>query len=278
MNKKSLKRSLADAYKAWMFQLSSQNNPFYIGFYRNFYQPKKGSIAAFLHYFSSNHPDTFVVQVGANDGFNHDPIHKFIKMHGWSGILIEPQRFVFQEYLQKLHAQSPKIKTLNAAMGPKPGEQSVYKLGFTQERWASGLTSFIREAIEDKVHDGTIDRIAQKHGITTPSNKADYIVEERIEVISPNCLKEKHGLQKLDVLMIDVEGYDFEIIKMMFESMLIPEVLVFEHAHLDAQTQEACYAYLKSFDFDFIKQKSNTLAVHKNSEFHRFFTQMSFYK
>jgi VIT1/CCC1 family predicted Fe2+/Mn2+ transporter len=51
------------------FNLSASNNPLFIGFYRNFYNPKKGSLSDFLSQYSKSKPGNFtVVQIGANDG------------------------------------------------------------------------------------------------------------------------------------------------------------------------------------------------------------------
>ena len=68
------------------FNMSASNNPLFIGFYRNFYNPKKGSLSDFLSQYSKSKPGNFtVVQIGANDGITHDPIHKFIKRDDWKG-------------------------------------------------------------------------------------------------------------------------------------------------------------------------------------------------
>ncbi len=52
-------------------------------------------------------PDAFVVQVGANDGAQGDPIHALFERHpGWSGLLIEPVPFVFERLRANYHNDS----------------------------------------------------------------------------------------------------------------------------------------------------------------------------
>ena len=43
------------------FNLSASNNPLFIGFYRNFYNPKKGSMSDFLSQYSKSKPGNFTV-------------------------------------------------------------------------------------------------------------------------------------------------------------------------------------------------------------------------
>lgn len=252
---------LIRAYKKLIFNLSASHNPLLMGYYKFFYKPKAGTIEDFLDQFSRAQKSIFALQIGANDGLNNDPIHKFIRRDQWSGILIEPQKYVYEKFLKKLHANSPHIITLNAALDRKEGRLPIYKISFSQERWASGLTSFVKGVLEKKVRDGSIDRLAQKHGLTPPARVEDYIEEEYIKVISPQTLKEKYQLKNMEVLMVDTEGYDFEILKMIFEAQLYPMTLIFEHTHLSKNDLASCDAFLDAHDYSFIRKKANTLAV-----------------
>ena len=44
--------------------------------------------------------DFFFIQVGANDGRNGDPIFSLVTELGWKGILLEPQKLVFENLLR----------------------------------------------------------------------------------------------------------------------------------------------------------------------------------
>ena len=42
-------------------------------------------------------PNFFFVQVGANDGVNHDPIFHHVRKYNWKGLLIEPIPDIFEK-------------------------------------------------------------------------------------------------------------------------------------------------------------------------------------
>ena len=253
--------------------MSRNNNPVFTGFYKFLYKPEKGSVSDFLNKYSLK-KRIYVLQIGANDGFNHDPVHKFIKRDKWRGILIEPQKYVFDKYLSKLYENTNDIITLNAALGEKDGVQPVYKISFTNDRWASGSTTFYKENLQGKVDNGTITRLAVKNGIIPPDSPDDFIVEEFVDIVSPKTLKEKYNIKELDVLMIDTEGYDFEIIKMITNVGLLPEVILFEHSHLSEEDAGICQLFLKEKGYAFRMISANTLAVKRDSDAFGIFTKL----
>ena len=51
--------------------------------------------------------------------------------------------------------------------------------------------------------------------------------------------------ENVDLLNIDVEGYDFEIIKTIDWTKCIPEVLIFEYRHLNLQDFKSAISLLK---------------------------------
>src|SRR6185295_17937402 len=70
------KHRINDAYRKFRFRISANNNPFFILCYKWFYHPKKGTLSYFLDRYSrSKKGDFTVIQIGANDGINNDPIY-----------------------------------------------------------------------------------------------------------------------------------------------------------------------------------------------------------
>ena len=225
----SLKRNLQQRWKMIRFNLSASNNPLFIGFYRNFYNPKKGSLSDFLSQYSKSKPGNFtVVQIGANDGITHDPIHKFIKRDDWKGVLLEPQPDVFNEFLTKIYAKNKGIHPLCAAIGEKDGTQPIYKIGFSSMRWATGLASFSKEKIEMAFEDGIVASNCKRFGIEIPSDKSQWISHEDVQVIAPATLIQTYGLQHIDLLQIDAEGYDLEVIRIFDIPKTRPQAIIFE--------------------------------------------------
>jgi FkbM family methyltransferase len=250
-------------YKSLVFKLSASNSFIFLAFYRYFYRPVPGSIDEFTSRFSEQREKITVVQIGANDGINNDPIHKFIKRDNWQGVLLEPQKYVFENFLRPLYRKTKGITVLNAALDIKDGSKPIYKIAVSNSRWATGLTSFSRAVLEEKVESGDIERQAKKEGTPLPENKNDFIAEEQVECICTDTLVKKYCPGKIDWLQIDTEGFDFEIIKMFDIDRTRPEVIVYENIHFTDALKKECSNYLKDHGYLCKDFGPNSMAMRK---------------
>lgn len=259
-----LKAFFKSRYKNLIFSLSQHNSLLFLFFYRHVYKPKKKSLAEFADAYSRAKCEVTVVQIGANDGFNHDPIHKFIKRDGWKGVLVEPQTDVFNKYLEPLHENSPGINTVNAAIDRKCGIKTLYTIAFTDKRWATGLSSFKKEVLLEAFESGYIKACAEREGIELPESMEEAIGEVEVPVISPRKLLEEYNLKNIDWLQVDTEGFDYEILKMFQLEKLQPEVVVFENSHLSQKDRKSANQYLEKCGYGYYDYGSNTLAVNES--------------
>lgn len=44
--------------------------------------------------------DFFFIQIGSNDGILHDQIHNYVMKYNWSGVLIEPVKYIFNSLVK----------------------------------------------------------------------------------------------------------------------------------------------------------------------------------
>ncbi len=246
-------------YMRIVFRLSASNNFFYINGYRWFFAPRAGSIEVFLDRLSRM-KDVFVFQVGANDGITHDPIHKFIKRDDWNGILLEPQKHIFERSLKPIYAKNKGIIPVNAAISHTDGEATLYRIAFSNKRWATGLASFDKSSLQALFDDGTILKRTQKTGETYPTEKSKQIAQDQIKTYSPSSLIQRYNVSKIDLLMIDAEGFDFEVIKMFDMNLVKPASIIFERTHLSAEERKECDDLLTRQGYQFKDIKANTLA------------------
>jgi len=243
------------------FWLSKTNNPLFIGYYKHVYRPKKGSLSEKLDALSkSKSSPLFVLQVGANDGISNDPVHKFIKRDKWKGLLIEPQGLVFRNYLQKIYQKDPEIEVLHAAIGSKSDTLPLYKLGFCEDRWATGLASFNKEHLVRAIQSGEVQRQCRKNGITFPDKQSTQITTEEVSVCTVQEILKKYQISNIDLLMIDVESLDFEIVKL-FLPEIEPEHIIYEHEHLSDEDIIKCMDLLKRKRYTLQTFGSNTWAT-----------------
>ena len=264
----SLKKSFKDAYQKIRFYLSSNNSFIFIWNYKYFFHPKEGSLAYYLDLYSKHKKgQVTIIQVGANDGMTHDPVHKFIKRDNWKGVLLEPQKYVYEKFLSKIYSKNPGISTVNAAMGEKDGFLSMYKIGFNEDRWASGLTTFNKEVLEKQFESGYVAAKAKANKVSVPEDRNQWIVEEKVEVLSFNTLLDRYKLNKVHLLQIDTEGFDYEVIKMVNFGRIKPDLIIYESAHFSEAIARQCHDYLSKQGYVFRKIGGNTLCVHETLSF-----------
>ncbi len=163
-----------------------------------FWQPSYPcpSIQHMLDLYSKNNVNIFVIQIGANDGKTWDPIYEFIMRYRWSGILVEPQKQVFEK-LKETHKNNRNIICENLAIASKNKTKKMDKIAFTSARWATGLSSFSRSNLEKLIDVGYIDEWSKKEGIKTPNNHQDYITTEDVNCLTFSNLLEKHKKSSL---------------------------------------------------------------------------------
>lgn len=240
-----------------------------MGYYKNLWKPKVGSMEEVMsEYSKSIGKDFLVVQIGANDGITHDPIHKFIKRDKWNGVLLEPQKFVFDKFLSKLYRKHKNIQVVNAAMGYEDGTLPIYKIGFSESRWATGLTTFDKATLEKAFSSGHVERKCAKEGVSIPSDSSMHIVEEAVRVLSVDSIlgkcRENGNSRSVDLLMIDTEGFDYEVIKMFDLPRNQPGMIIFEHSHLSEQDYAECLELFNANGYDAKKDGANTVAIKKS--------------
>lgn len=136
--------------------------------------------------------DLFFVQIGSNDGISHDPIYEYIEKYNWSGLMIEPQKEPYQK-LYEIYKNNSKIKTLNCAVYESNQEVKLYRhmgKGQSIDNFTGGSTLLLRKDSEFNEN-----------------------VYEIVEGRTFESIMKENNIEKIDLLVIDTEGYDTEIIK-----------------------------------------------------------------
>lgn len=227
-------------------------------YYKKVWKPEAGSFIEFLDQFSKKTTDVFFIQVGSNDGIQHDPLYKFIKRDLWKGIMMEPQKSAFSKLSYAYKKDN--VHLVNKAIAETTDPKKLYKIAFTDQRWASGISSFLRQHVEDRITDGHVDRQCKKYGITPPVNKEDYITFDEVQCIDFPSLFKEFKVGKVDLLHIDTEGFDYEVIKLFDFKILKPSVVAFEHTHLSETDYEECKSYLTGLGYSLKFFNADTVA------------------
>jgi len=176
-------------------------------------------------------PSVYFIQIGANDGLANDPLNQFVMRFNWNGILLEPLPEVF-EALKKTYASKPHLQLLNAALAEKDGSQTIYTVRMDEGTFkkAHQFSSFKKEAVLSKT--SWIPDVASR-------------IEERpIACVSFDTLLRHAGQNKVDLLQIDAEGYDYTILKMIDFSRFKPAIINYECGQMSKAQREEIAAML----------------------------------
>ncbi len=184
-----------------------------------------GRIDAAVRQFATAHPEAFFIQIGANDGLALDPLRREIQRRSWRGIMVEPVPYVF-ERLYERYGGHARVALEQVAIADRDGTRPFYHLreaarGEDLWQWYHALGSFERSVVLR--HRSLIPDIDER------------LVETEIPTLTFASLCRKHDVDKVDLLQIDTEGYDYQILRGLDLSRWRPRLIVYEHHHLSGE-------------------------------------------
>jgi len=193
-------------------------------------------------------PDAVLVQIGANDGTLDDPVGEFIRLGTLKSVLVEPIPAVFAKLTQSYQGVS-NVSLVQAAIGDSDGPATLYQVRLERQPdypGSSGWASF------DRAH-------LIKHHV-----RPGDIAEARVPSLTLSTLLARHQLNHVDIMQIDVEGFDAEIVQMALKLPSPPACFNFENIHLSLATKEKLFRQLEAQGYAWTHDKYNTLALHRS--------------
>ena len=185
-----------------------------------------------------------IIQIGANDGKRFDEINFFIKKFNTKAILIEPIKKNFLE-LKKNYKNSKNVIFENSAITKKNDIVYLFKVKDSfldnYDNHVRGLNSFdIKHLI--------------KHNV-----KKKHIIKEKVFTLTLNELFKKYYLKKLDLLLIDAEGYDGDLVIEFLKLKKFRPIIIFEYIHIDNTKLKKLIVLLKKHNFYFFNISENII-------------------
>lgn len=167
-------------------------------------------------------PDFFFVQIGAFDG--QDALHDLIMHYNWSGVLVEPQSGAF-EALRAMYGNSPGLALRQVAIGERDEIRPFYGIasGPGIPEWTAQLGSF----------DPAVPLSWEGLG----DNGREHLISEKVRCMTFESLLS--DVDHVDLLQIDVEGYDARLIQLFDFDRWEPSIVQFEHRHLSLADHDA---------------------------------------
>ena len=203
-----------------------------------------------LQAFGQAYPRAFFIEIGSNDGEQHDHLQPWIRSSGWTGLMVEPVPYVF-ERLRRNYGGLERITFENVAIADRDGRLPFYHLreADPEERdrlpsWYDGIGSLSRANV--LAHRRHIPDIGER------------IVRSEVPCLAFESLCRRHDVTTVDLLVVDAEGYDAEILRHIDFSARRPRLVVYEHFHLEPDDRSACRSALEYHGYETMEEGFDT--------------------
>ncbi len=195
----------------------------------------------------------FFVQIGSNDGINGDPLRELIVGNEeWKGIFVEPVQYAFDR-LRSNYTSESRFVFENVAIAEHIGEADFFYVSENAKRelpnlpyWYDQLGCFNRDHLVKHLN----------------GNLEPFIIKQRVKCETLSSLLHRNRVAKVDLLHIDVEGFDYRVLKQIDFIRYRPEIILFEHEHLNPDDKRSARALLTRSGYTLQQVGSDTVAVH----------------
>jgi FkbM family methyltransferase len=197
--------------------------------------------------------DTFLVQIGSNDGKTGDPLYPLLQKHqNWKALFVEPVPYSFKK-LKENYPDSNRFRFENVAINE--GTSMVFYWVDSKAKetlpdlpyWFDQLGSFDKTHIT-KHFDGAL---------------APFVKSTLLEGLNLKTLFQRNNISNISVLHIDTEGYDWKILSQLDLNQFEPRFILFEQNHLSKEEREEAISFLDK-KYHVLILGIDMLAVHKS--------------
>jgi FkbM family methyltransferase len=193
-----------------------------------------------------------VVQVGANDGVQGDLIGALIRRNtDWRVVFIEPLPHIFRR-LTANYPPSPNYTFENIAISRERGVRTMFYVSDNIKKAHPDIPWWYDQC-------GSFDR---NHILQHGFDEA-FIASEDVRCEPLAHVLARNSVDHIDLLYIDVEGYDFEVIKQLDlrRPQDAPKAILYEHKHLSEPDKMAAEKLLSDASYRIQCFSADTLAT-----------------
>ena len=166
----------------------------------------------------------FFVEAGAHDGYTHSNSYHLERLHGWSGVLVEAIPELYRECVKA----RPGARVFNCALVAPGFAESHVVMRY------GGAQSVVKGAwAEVPEEGGGASQLEWSSGGCTHGWEQPYDV--RVPARTLTSVLEEARAPRIDLLSLDVEGYELEVLKGLDLARYRPRVVVLEFFDVFAQ-------------------------------------------
>lgn len=207
----------------------------------------------FLEVFARRHRTKapFFVLIGANDGVRNDWLFPYVCRYRWQGILVEPLPTYFGR-LRANYAAHRNLAFENVGISAENGSLDFFHLPeeHNEPPWLQQIGSFDRRAIE-------FNLAGHPHLISN-------ITTCRIPTITFQALLDRHKVQRIDLLLVDTEGYERVILKQLETATVRPRYIIFEWGCMREDDLADLTTFLRERAYELFSCGGDLLAVSRS--------------
>ncbi len=197
-----------------------------------------------LHHLGRTKYQPYLVVIGAMDGVSYDDLQGYIRAYRWSGLFVEPIPEQFRR-LQKYHAtltDAPPHKYENSAVATHDG--TIRMLTINQ--------AAVDQGDVPASYGGMSAIVPPRNGLASAAD-ADTVARygETIDVpcVTLATLFARHAIDRVDVLCVDAEGWDWEILQQFDFGAYRPKLIRCEFVNLTPDAKAAIVERLERHDY-----------------------------
>lgn len=203
--------------------------------------------------YAASHAGVTFVQIGSCDGQAGDPLREHAFQGHWRGLVVEPVPANFAR-LQQTYRSLPSVLCRNVALSTANESRTFYCIDAPESAnvpsWAVQIGSFDRDHL--------VKHAALFEGLDR------YISSIEVECMDLSTLLQTSGLDHIDILHTDVEGFDLQVLKQIDFTRWKPELILFEDFHMSNAERQEALNLLSGQDYAFVEGGMNVLAIRRS--------------
>lgn len=175
--------------------------------------------------------------IGAFDGNTNDPAAHFVQQHATRAVFVEPQPAPAR-LLRERFSDLARFSVVQAAMDQHVGTRTLYvvRQGVGElPQWTEQIASFDMDHL-------------RKHAADVPGI-TDAIEAVPVPTVTFERLLDDEGVQHLDLLQLDAEGFDAQLLAWFPWHRLRPGLVHYEVVHMAPIDREQLGARLESMGY-----------------------------
>lgn len=175
------------------------------------------------------------VQLGSNDGVSNDALYRHVLWGGWRGAVVEPMPGPFAR-LTRNYRWVSRVVPIQTAVGAVAGQLTMF---YVEPRagdpgYVDQISSFLKDHVLSH---------------TDVPDVAGRVRERVVPVTTFADICERAGLSTVDVVHLDVEGFDAALLAVLPYDKLQIGAVIFEHLHMAEDERTAAATRLADLGY-----------------------------